>query len=99
MLYTAQVRFDRTDLSARLCEALDWFKTRGLKPGPFRYMIAGDVIRLRIEFAELSQASDFAESLRRDGAGRLRGARGLNGRTKNPAASPRRGSRPQNDGS
>lgn len=40
-------KYVSTDLNFRLSQALDWFKTRSLAPGPFRYRIAGDVIRLR----------------------------------------------------
>ena len=62
MLYTAQVRFDGDELASRLGEVLDWFKTRNLPPGPFRYTMMGDIVRMRVDFAGLGYADDFAET-------------------------------------
>jgi len=62
MLYTAQVRFDGDEIAPRIGEAVDWFKTRSLPPGPFKYRMIGDSVRMRVDFADLSDASDFAEA-------------------------------------
>ena len=62
MLYTTQVRFDGDELAARIREILDWFKDRSLPPGPFKYRMTGDSVRMRVDFADLSDAATFAEA-------------------------------------
>jgi hypothetical protein len=62
MLYTAQVRFDGDEIAARIGEAVEWFKTRDLPVGPFKYRMIGDSVRMRVDFADLTDASDFAEA-------------------------------------
>ena len=53
MLYTAQVRFEGNEVAARIVEAIAWFKSRGLPPGPFKYRITADSVRMRVDFADL----------------------------------------------
>jgi hypothetical protein len=61
MFYTAEVRFDGPEIADRLRGVTEWFKARSLPLGPFRYTMGVEMIRLRVDFADLSNASDFAE--------------------------------------
>jgi hypothetical protein len=62
MLYAAQIRFDGDELAARIGELVEWFKTRDLPPGPFKYRMMGDSVRMRVDFADLSDAAAFVEA-------------------------------------
>lgn len=62
MRYTAQVRLDGDELPTRLGEIMSWFGDRGLRAGPFRYRIMGDIVRVRVEFDELKNAAAFVEA-------------------------------------
>ena len=62
MRYAAQVRFDGDELAGRIGEVVEWFKSRSLPPGPFKYRMIGDSVRMRVDFADLSDAATFAEA-------------------------------------
>lgn len=64
MLYTAEVRFDGAEIGDRLSEVTEWFRVRDLPVGPFKYTIRVEMLRLRVDFADLRDAAVFAEAFR-----------------------------------
>jgi hypothetical protein len=68
-VYPVQVVLDSGDIRAQLAEIRQWFDCQDLAPGAFHYSVGSQVVRLRIEFNNLSDAAAFAQKF----AGRVTG--------------------------
>jgi hypothetical protein len=62
-MYPAHIVLDRDRESAsRLDKILEWLAVRGIKPCAFRFQMAADMVRVRLEFARLSDAEAVAQA-------------------------------------
>lgn len=62
-MYPAHILLDRDRESAnRLDKILEWLAVRGIEPSASRFQMAADVVRVRLEFARLSDAEAVARA-------------------------------------
>jgi hypothetical protein len=61
-MYPVQVVLGNGSLAIRLGEIMEWFEHRGIEPRNIQYRMATDHISLRVDLADRTEATAFAEA-------------------------------------
>jgi hypothetical protein len=61
-MYPVQVVLGNGSVVIRLGEIMEWFEHRGIEPRNIQYRMAADHISLRVDLAERTEATAFAEA-------------------------------------